>query len=198
MTDQPQLSQDLINEFVIAAHSDLDKVKTMLAEQPALLNENAVWLETPVQAAAHVGNTEIAEYLLDQGAPLDICTAAMLGLTDEVELFLKEDPELINATGAHNIPLMFYPMLYGRLAIAEKLLAAGTPINPTEDGSQSPLHGAVLFEEETMVRWLLDHDANPYAVDFEGKTAFERAEEHGYTAIADLLRPFFDVDEDEA
>ncbi len=196
MTDQPQLSQELINEFVIASHSDLDKVKAMLAENPALLNENAVWIETPVQAAAHVGNTEIAEYLLDQGAPLDICTAAMLGLTDEVELMLKEDPDLVNATGAHNIPLMFYPMLYGRLNIAELLLAAGTSVNPAEDGSQSPLHGAVLFEEETMVRWLLNHDANPYAVDFEGKTAFDRAEEKGYTSIADLLRPFFEVDEE--
>jgi len=197
MSDQPQLSQELINEFVIVSHAELDKVKAMLAEHPALLNENAVWIETPIQAAAHVGNVPIAEYLLDQGAPLDICTAAMLGLKEEISEFLNDNPELVNANGAHKIPLMFYPTLYGRTDIAEMLLNAGAPLNEGE-GAQSPLHGAVLFNRVAMVQWLLDHDVNPYAVDFEGKTAFERAEEKGLTEIADLLRPFFDADEDEA
>lgn len=195
MSDQPQLSQEMINDFVVAAHSDLDKVKTQLAEHPALLNENAVWIETPVQAAAHVGNREIAEFLLDQGAPLDICTAAMLGLRDEVNSFLTETPELVNAVGAHNIPLMFFAALNGSTDLAQQLYDAGTPINAESD-SQSALHGAVLGRHVDMTRWLMDHDANPYAVDFEGKTAFERAEERGLTEIADILRPFFAVDEE--
>lgn len=197
MSDQPQLSQELIDSCVIAAHTDLDSVKSMLAEQPALLNENATWVETPLQAAAHVGNVEIARYLLDQGAPLDICTAAMLGMKDEVSAFLADDPELVQATGAHNIPLMYFPTLYGHIDIAELLLKAGTPMNAAEEEahSQSPLHGATLFNQVEMTQWLLDHDANPYAVDYDGKTAFDRAEEKGFTEIADLLRPFFEVDE---
>lgn len=197
MSDETQLSQDLINEFVIVSHAELDKVKTMLAEHPALLNENAVWLETPLQAAAHVGNVEIAEFLLTQGAPLDICTAAMLGLKDEIRDMLTDDPQLVNATGAHNIPLMFYPTLYGHIDIADLLYQAGAPINQpeAEGGSQSPLHGAVMFDQVEMTRWLLDHDANPYAVDFEGKTALERAEDKGSEKIAELLRPFFAVDD---
>ena len=84
MTFSTQLSQEQVDEFVVASHHDFDKVKEMLAEKPALLDENATWMETPIQAAAHVGNRPIAEYLLEQGAPLDICTAAMLGLEAEV------------------------------------------------------------------------------------------------------------------
>lgn len=195
MTDQAQLSQDLINEFVIVSHADLDKVKTMLAEHPALLNENAVWLETPIQAAAHVGNVDVAEFLLDQGAPLDICTAAMLGMKEEIAALLADDPALVNATGAHRIPLMFYPAIYGRVDVAEMLLKAGAPLN-TEGGSQSPLHATILFKQTQMARWLLDHDANPYATDFDGRTAFERAEANDCGEIADMLRPFFAVDEE--
>ena len=101
----PQLAQDTIDEFVVASHHDLPRVQTMLAENPDLLNENAQWIETPIQASAHVGNRPIAEYLLGQGAPLDICTAAMLGRIDEVRSLLADDPELAHAHGAHNIPV---------------------------------------------------------------------------------------------
>jgi hypothetical protein len=74
---------ETVREFVTAGHGDLEKVKQMLADQPAVLNLSYDWNpggpETALQAAAHVGSRAVAEYLLDQGAPLDICTAAMLG-----------------------------------------------------------------------------------------------------------------------
>ena len=43
-----------------------------------------------LQAAAHMGNREIAGFLLHEGAPLDICAAAMLGKRNNVEAFLGE------------------------------------------------------------------------------------------------------------
>src|SRR5690606_10235622 len=103
-----ELSQETINEFVLAAHHDLPRVQELLAENPAVLNENAEWIETPIQAAAHVGSRAIAEYLLAQGAPLDICTAAMLGRADDVRALLADDPGLYEATGAHNIPVLYF------------------------------------------------------------------------------------------
>ena len=194
MTDQQQLSQNTINEFVIAAHSDLEKVQQMLADEPALLNENADWIETAIQGAAHVNNRAIIDYLLAQGAPIDICTAAVLGQRDEVAALLRDSPEMARATGPHNLPVMFYPALTGDTAIAEMLYNAGSPVN-VEDGTSSPLHAAAGFGQAAMARWLLDHDANPYAADFEGKTPIERAEEGGFTEIVEMLRPFYKVDE---
>lgn len=180
------VAQELINEFVVAAHFDLPKVQMLLAEHPALINENATWIETPIQAAAHVGNTEIALYLLDHGAPLDICTASVLGLADEVTALLAEYPELSHATGAHNIPVLFFAALGGHTAIAEMLVAAGTPVDAPE-GVNTALHGAALRGQTAMVRWLLDHEANPFTADFEGKTPYERALENGHTETAALL-----------
>ena len=37
--------------------------------------------ETAIQAATQTGQRDIAEYLISQGAPVDICAAAMLGET---------------------------------------------------------------------------------------------------------------------
>ncbi|MFQ3568465.1 MAG: ankyrin repeat domain-containing protein [Aggregatilineales bacterium] len=193
MSDQPQLTQELVNQFVIAAHHDLDQVRAMLAENPALLNENAEWFETPIQAAAHVGRRDIVEFLLEQGAPLDICTAAMLGRAEVVDALLAEDPGLREATGAHNIPLMYFPAIAGEIAIAERLLAAGVDLNAGE-GVNTALHGAAIFGQTAMVRWLLDHDANPYVLDMNGKMPIDLAEQNHHEAAAALLRPFTETE----
>lgn len=190
-----ELAQEAINNFVIAAHHDLAQVKKSLAEQPDLLNENADWVETPIQAAAHMANRDIMDYLLAEGAPLDICTAAVLGRADDVRAMLADDPGLAEATGAHNIPVMYFAAIVGNEDIAQILLDAGAAIN-SPDGSNSPLHGAAIFGQPKLVKWLLDHDANPYTVDFEGKTPLERAEANGHEEVAALLRPFFDTTTD--
>src|SRR5207244_5987164 len=99
-----------IREFVIAGHGNLEKVRQMFAENPKLLNASYRWnendTETAVQAAAQVGSADVAQFLLKQGAPLEICTAAMLGMQDEVVRRLNEDPRNAHATGAHGIPLL--------------------------------------------------------------------------------------------
>ncbi len=186
-----ELSQEMINELVVAAHHDLARVKELLAEQPNMLNENADWVETPIQAAAHVGNRSIAEYLLEQGAPLDICTAAMLGRSDEVRAILSDDPGESQATGAHNIPVLFYPAISGNVEIAQILLDAGSP-TAVDEGVNSPLHGAALFGQAVMAQWLLDHDANPYAVDYEGKTPLDRAQENDHADVVAVLEPYYE------
>jgi len=187
---QESLPQEAIDEFVVAAHHDFPRVQELLAQTPALLNENATWIETPVQAAAHVGNHPIAEFLLAQGAPLDICTAAMLGRTADVRAMLAENPDLSGATGAHNIPLMFFPAISNNTEIAQILYDAGANVNAGEGGN-TPLHGAAIFGHAAMIQWLLDHDANPYAVDYEGKTPLDRAQDNAHEAAAALLKPFF-------
>jgi ankyrin repeat protein len=60
------------------------------------------------------------------------------------------------------------------------------------EGGNTPLHGAAMFGFTDMVRWLLDHDANPYATDYEGKTPLERAQANGHTSVVALLEPFFE------
>jgi ankyrin repeat protein len=177
-------SPERVEEFVIAAHGNLDKVRTMLAETPALLNIPwARFNETPLAAASHVGNRAIAEYLLAAGAPLTVCTAAMLGQTDQVAAFLAGDPTLANATGAHGIPILFHAALSGNTAVADLLVGAGGGA-----GQDAALHGAVAPGHLAMTRWLLERGADPNTLDYAGKTPLRVALDAGHAAIADLLR----------
>src|SRR3989442_5210681 len=116
-TQQQPPSVEQIREFVIAGHGNVEKVRQMLAENPQLLNASYQWndndRETAIQAAAQVGNAQVARNLLDNGAPLEICTAAMLGLRDEVERRLKDDPRRGSANGALGIALLLIAVLSG-------------------------------------------------------------------------------------
>lgn len=187
-----ELSQDTINSFVIAAHHDLEKVQELLAEHPALLNENAEWVETPIQAAAHTGQRAIAEYLLDKGAPLDICTASMLGRIDDVRMMLADTPDAIHATGAHNIPVMYFAAIGGNVEIAKLLTDAGADINAGAGGNTA-LHGAAGFGQTEMVSWLLGKGADPGATDFEGRTPLELAEKMNRTESIALIRQMMNM-----
>ena len=80
--EEPQLDRKLVQSFVGAGHSDMDKVKAMLEEQPTLLNAAHDWkhgdYETCLGAASHVGRKELAKYLIEQGAQANIFTAASI------------------------------------------------------------------------------------------------------------------------
>lgn len=181
--------QEIMDQFVGASHGDLAKVTELLAEYPGLINANARWRETPIQAAAHTGQKEIAELLLSQGAPLDICTAAMLGMTERVRRFLQADPALGRATGAHGIPVLFHAAIHAHIDVAELLLAHGADVNQGEGGNAA-LHGAARFGQAAMVKWLLEHRAHVNARDYEKKTPLRLAVESGHAELTELLRRF--------
>ena len=182
----PSLEQ--IREFVIACHGDLEKVKRMLSVSPELLDAAYPWKdndrETPIQAAAQVGNSAIAEYLLEKGAPLEICTAAMLGRKDDVERLLAEDPDSIRATGAHGIPLLTHAAFSSNLELLQILFQHGP-----ETGVSSAFHNAVSKGYYDIVRWLLENGRPDLGwKNFQGKTALAVATERKHDAIAQLLR----------
>ncbi len=120
MDRPPPLAPDLVNEFVLKAHKDLDRVKELLAQEPKLINACWDWgggdFETALGAAAHTGRREIAEFLLDNGARLDIFAAAMLGHLDVVKAAIIACPQARHAPGAHGIPLIMHAKMGGESA----------------------------------------------------------------------------------
>lgn len=186
-TNAGPLPQELIDEFVGASHGDLDRVKELLTEHPALLHGRARWQETPLGAAAHVGQEEVAGFLLARGSPLDVCTAAMLGQRDDVAAFLASDPAQANASGAHGLSVLYHASVRGRREIAEMLVARGADVN-AGDGGNTALHGAATFGRLEMVEWLLAHGARANAKDYNGRTPTRVALDAGHAAVADLLR----------
>jgi hypothetical protein len=126
----PALKPDLVQEFVRVAHGDLNRVKQLLEEEPALINAAWDWgggdWETGLGGAAHMGRRDIALYLLDHGARIDLFAAAMLGQVAIVKATLDAFPEARDVKGPHGIPLLVHAKAGGPEAAAVvELLESG-------------------------------------------------------------------------
>lgn len=165
------LNQEQVRNFVLPAHGNLEVVKQLLAEEPRLLNEKyKEFDETALEAASHVGNRPIAEFLLEQGAPMNIYTAAMFGLKEEVAAYLDENPKLVNGNGVHGISLLYHAALSGNVELVEMLVERGNTQSPDQ-----PLLAAAGYGRVEMTKWLLEHGADKTTTNFQDKTALDIA-----------------------
>jgi len=118
----PALEATMVEEFVGNAHGNLQRVQELLAQEPGLVNATWDWgggdFETALGAASHMGRRDIALFLLDHGARLDIFAAAMLGNTEIVKAALEAFPEAVNTPGPHGIPLIKHAEMGGEEAKA--------------------------------------------------------------------------------
>jgi hypothetical protein len=114
---KPQVNRLFVQDFVIYAHSDLEMTKKLLAREPAVLNSAMDWgagdWETALGGASHMGRRDIAGFLLERGARIDIFCAAMMGLVDAVKAMLALQPKLIDAKGPHGFTLHFHAQVGG-------------------------------------------------------------------------------------
>ena len=111
------LKTSLVKEFVVAGHRDLDKVKSMLADYPNLIYSRYDWgngdFEEAIEGAGHLGNKEIATYLIEQGARVNLFILTMLGQTDLVRPVLEAYPQLLEAKGPHGFTLLHHAKVGG-------------------------------------------------------------------------------------
>jgi hypothetical protein len=108
----PQFDRARVKRFVIAGHGNLAAVKAMLAEEPRLINGAIDWgngdFETALGGASHMGRRDIAEYLLEHNARMDIFAATMLGKIDIVKAAVAAFPNIVQVPGPHGIPLLVH------------------------------------------------------------------------------------------
>ena len=130
----PQLDPETVQSFVANSHGDLDVVSSLLTEEPRLVNAAWDWgggdWETGLGAAAHMGRRQIALYLIEHGARLDLFAAAMLGYFDVVSAMLSDFPEMRDAKGPHGIPLVEHARVGGADARAVLELLEATEVTP--------------------------------------------------------------------
>lgn len=184
------LTEDQISDFIVAAHGNLPRVREMLTQHPGLLNVRHYWSdtdsETAIQAAAQTGSIPVVEYLLSRGAPLEITTAAFLGRKADVERMLSEDPSLINATGAHGIPLMPHVAMSGNVELAGMLFERGAT-----SSTSHALGNAVMHGDARMARWLIENTKPDLSwKSYEGKSLLTIARETGKKEMLELLAEY--------
>jgi hypothetical protein len=108
----PAQDPALVKEVVGVSHRDLKRVQELVERQPALARASIDWgfgdWETCIDAASHVGNRPIADFLLAHGARPTIFSAAMMGQIDVVKAFVAARPGVQRTLGPHGLTLMWH------------------------------------------------------------------------------------------
>ena len=120
--DFPSHEPELVQEMVAVSHNNFARVKELVGRQPALAKVSFDWgfgdWETPIDAASHIGNREIAEFLIANGARPTMFSAAMLGQLDVVKAAIAASPGVQRVKGPHSITLLRHAMAGGPKAQA--------------------------------------------------------------------------------
>lgn len=106
----PAQDPEIVRTVVIAAHSDIERVRSYIEARPALAKATWDWgfgdWESALGGASHMGNREIALLLIANGATPTIFSAAMLGQLDVVRTFISAAPGCQRIRGPHGITLL--------------------------------------------------------------------------------------------
>jgi hypothetical protein len=150
----PAHEPETVREMVTVAHGNVSRVRELLSNRPALANAGWDWgfgdWETPLGAASHVGNREIATLLLTAGARPSIFSAAMLGQLDVVRAFVAASPGIQRTRGPHGITLLAHARA-GKaadvVAFLESIQDANVPYRnePLDDAARAACIGEYEF-----------------------------------------------------
>ncbi len=113
---------EIVKEFVIAGHGgkdgDLAKVQSMIVDYPNIIFSRYDWgngdFEAGIEGAGHLGNKEIAEYLINAGCRVTLFVLCMLGKTELVKPILEQYPKLIFANGPHGFTMLHHAKMGGK------------------------------------------------------------------------------------
>lgn len=126
-----QIKLEIVKEFVGVSHGKFDRMKEMLENDHLLLHVSYDWgggdYESGIEAAGHVGNKEIAAYLLAKGARYNVYLASMLGHLDIIKQVLTSNPQLLNSKGPHGFTMLHHAIKGGEesKAVATYLQSLG-------------------------------------------------------------------------
>ena len=187
----PTQHAHLAREIVGVAHRDLARVKELVNAHPSLAKASWDWgfgdWETALGSASHVGNRPIAEFLIEQGAPPTIFSAAMLGQLDVVRAYAAAIPNIHLLRGPHGIPLAAHARAGG--AQAEPVLqflttlgapAPAVPVVPLSDSDRTSLEGRYTFGPGPRDAFTVKSQGNLWGIQRDG------GELRGLTHIGDL------------
>jgi hypothetical protein len=140
----PQQDPGLVKDAVGASHGNFARIRELVEKQPAIARASIDWgfgdWETCIDAAAHVGNKPIADFLLTHGARPTIFSAAMMGQLDTVKAFIAARPGIQKTLGPHAITLMAHAKAGGAdaAAVVQYLATLGDADTPIATQPLSP------------------------------------------------------------
>ncbi|GJE85550.1 ANK-REP-REGION domain-containing protein [Phanerochaete sordida] len=156
------MSTSALSVHTAALNRQVGLVRTLITQDPKLLNAQDVDGRTPLHWAATSGSLEIVRYLLDQNAQVDL-------------------PDNAGWTALH------IASSAGHEDIVRELLGAGADVKKTNDKGLTALHYAASKSRIDIGKLLIDRGADINARDKANQTALHRAATTGSTGFINLL-----------
>lgn len=189
---RPRLDLDLVKDWVGKAHQrNIDVMKELLQREPELLQSSWDWgrgdWESALQAAAHTGSRDMAVFLLERGARIDLFAVSMLGQLPILKTAIDSYPASLNVRGAHGIPLLSHAVAGDAPArpVLDYLLGRGVDVNAKHNNGMTALMIAVQTGQRETVKLLLSKGADPNAKAQNGNTPWGLGQKRG---DAEILR----------
>src|SRR5262245_30409776 len=170
----PQQDPGLVKDAVGASHGNVARIRELVEKQPAMARASIDWgfgdWEACIDAAAHVGNKPIADFLLSHGARPTIFSAAMMGQLDAVKAFVAARPGIQRTLGPHGITLMSHAKAGGpdAAAVVQYLATLGdadtpTPTQPLEPADLDALAGKYVYGPGPRDYFVIDVQKDQFA-----------------------------------
>lgn len=148
---------------------DLKKVQSLLQKETSSLNALDEDGQPPLHVAIQENKTNIVEYLLDQGAPIEI-------------------------VGYHGWRALHIAASLGNLDLVNLCLSRGATVDTRTHTLQTPLHKGASSHSTAVVRRLLSAGADPMAMNDRGMTALHIAAHQNDISIVRMLVVEYNVD----
>jgi ankyrin repeat protein len=167
----------------------LDEVKALAASEPALLNARDVSGASAILFSIYNGRKDIAEALVNLGAPLDLFEASALGRVGRIEEILRADPQRASEYAPDGFTPVALAAFFGHADAAHALIAAGADVRaPARNAFKvQALHAAVAGRNLHIVKAVLEAGADPNAQQQAGFRPIHEAGTNANRALAELL-----------
>jgi uncharacterized protein len=164
-------------------------VKQMVEKNPGLVNATDETSLSPVLTAAYHGEMGVANYLVANGAKMDIFSSSALGLTYIVKNLVQKYPMMVDAVAIDGFQPLGLASYFGRQETAQYLVLHGADVNAPSVNEQraTPLHSAAAGRHLEVARMLLAHGANVNAEQKGGFTPLHAAAQNGQLELIHLL-----------